>query len=108
MDQERRDDAGPANREVSPRRLIRLTVVGCVVGLVAAWGVLIPLKVSAPTADDLTWPAVIVFPLASFGWVAGVVVLTDRYPRHPLAVMLGVSAVAAVLTAAVPLLFGPR
>jgi len=39
-----------------------------------------------------------------FGWVAALVVLMRRYPRHPLAVIFGMSAVVAALMAAVSLL----
>jgi hypothetical protein len=86
------------------KRLVRLTTVGCALGVVVSWGVLIPLKATGPTPDYLPWLAVIAYPLISFGYLGAVVVLMVRYPRHPIAVTYGVSAVLIALAILVGLL----
>ncbi len=73
------------------RRLIRLVTVGSAIALVVSWGILIPLKASGPMPAHMTWPVVIVFPPTIFGWLVGTTILTERYPRHPLLVIYGVS-----------------
>ena len=67
---------------------------------------MIPLKLSGPMPGDWTWtwPAVIAYPLAAFGWLAALVVLMTRYPRRPLVVTYGAGAVRAVVLIAVRLL----
>ena len=98
VDQERENCADPGNRETRRRRLIRLTVVGCALGLMAAWGALVPLKLSGLMPAHWTWLAVIVYPMVSFGWLAALVVLMTRYPRRPLFVTYGACAVLVAVT----------
>jgi predicted RNA-binding Zn-ribbon protein involved in translation (DUF1610 family) len=89
------------------KRLRRLTVVGCSIGLVAAWGTLIPLKSSGPMPPHMTWPAVVFYPLTMFGWVAAIVVLPTLYPRRALAWMLAATVVAVLVALVLSGLFSP-
>jgi len=87
----------PAARKVRDRRLVRLTMTGCAVGLLFAWAAWVPLKLMGEAPSHLTWPVVVLFPLAAFGWVTAIVVLPVQYPRRATACLFAASAVALVV-----------
>jgi len=83
------------------RRLARLAVVGSSLALIVTWGTLIPIKLSGPMPAHMTWPVIVLFPPTGFGWLVGLIVLSSRYPRRPLAVIFGVSFVVVAIEIAV-------
>jgi hypothetical protein len=75
------------------RRLRRLVVVGCALGLLLSYGVLVPLKLANLLPRHMSWDGVFVVPLAMFGWLAGMGVTATLYPRHSAAWILGLTGV---------------
>jgi hypothetical protein len=75
------------------RRLRRLVVVGCALGLLLSYGVLVPLKLADLLPQHMSWAGVVVVPPAMFGWLAGMGVSATLDPRHSAAWILGLTGV---------------
>jgi hypothetical protein len=84
----------------SDRRIRRTTAFGCLIGLIVAYGVLIPMRTLAgPSEPYFSLPLILIYPAIMFAWLGGIVVTGTLCRRHSFVWVTGLTAglVAVVL-----------